>query len=58
MTIAALAVIVRLAIALVWLGNGLVAKVLGLVPRHEEIVAQILGPSDEISALSGTFVAC
>ena len=34
---------IRLAIALVWLGNGLGAKVLGLVPRHEEIVARILG---------------
>ena len=27
----------------VWLVNGLVCKVLNLVPRHEEIVAQILG---------------
>jgi uncharacterized membrane protein YphA (DoxX/SURF4 family) len=33
----------RLAIAVVWLGNGLGAKVLGLVPRHEEIVSRILG---------------
>lgn len=30
-------------IALVWLVNGLVAKVLNLVPRHTEIVANILG---------------
>lgn len=30
-------------IALVWLLNGLFAKVLNLVPRHTEIVATILG---------------
>jgi hypothetical protein len=30
-------------IALVWLGNGLLCKVLGLVPRHAAIVARILG---------------
>jgi hypothetical protein len=32
-------------IALVWLANGLLCKVLGLVPRHEAIVARILGPA-------------
>jgi len=31
-------------IAAVWLINGLFCKVLGLVPRHREIVARILGP--------------
>ena len=31
-------------IALVWLANGLLCKVLALVPRHEAIVARILGP--------------
>ena len=30
-------------IALVWLINGLLCKVLNLVPRHQEIVARILG---------------
>jgi hypothetical protein len=30
-------------ISLVWLVNGLVCKVLGFVPRHEMIVARILG---------------
>jgi hypothetical protein len=30
-------------IAAVWLINGLFCKVLGLVPRHREIVARILG---------------
>lgn len=30
-------------IALVWIANGLVCKVLHLVPRHEQIVARILG---------------
>ncbi len=31
--------------ALVWLANGLLCKVLGLVPRHAAIVARILGPA-------------
>ncbi len=30
-------------IAAVWLANGLFCKVLNLVPRHEQIVAKILG---------------
>lgn len=30
-------------IAAVWLTNGLFAKLLGWVPRHEEIVAAVLG---------------
>jgi uncharacterized membrane protein YphA (DoxX/SURF4 family) len=30
-------------IALTWLVNGLLCKVLNLVPRHEQIVARILG---------------
>ncbi len=30
-------------IALVWLVNGLLCKVLNLVPRHQQIVARILG---------------
>ena len=30
-------------IASVWLANGLFCKVLNLVPRHQQIVAQILG---------------
>lgn len=30
-------------IAAVWLGNGLFCKILNLVPRHQEIVASILG---------------
>lgn len=33
----------RFLIGLVWFINGLVCKVLGLVPRHEEIVATVLG---------------
>ena len=36
-------------VALIWLANGLVCKVLNLVPRHEQIVARILG--DENSRL-------
>ena len=31
-------------IALVWLANGLLCKLLELVPRHAAIVARILGP--------------
>lgn len=30
-------------IAFVWLVNGLLCKILNLVPRHEQIVARILG---------------
>jgi len=30
-------------IAIIWLLNGLFCKVLNLVPRHQEIVARILG---------------
>lgn len=33
----------RIFIALVWLINGLFCKVLDLVPRHQAIVAEILG---------------
>ncbi|MCK8494601.1 DoxX-like family protein [Spirosoma sp. RP8] len=35
--------VLRYAIAGVWLINGLVCKILNLVPRHERIVARILG---------------
>lgn len=35
--------ILRYLIATVWLTNGLLCKVLHLVPRHEQIVARILG---------------
>lgn len=35
--------ILTLLIALVWFINGLFAKVLGFVPRHEQITARILG---------------
>lgn len=30
-------------IAIIWMGNGLLCKVLNFVPRHQEIVAAILG---------------
>lgn len=42
-------------IALVWLVNGLYCKVLNFVPRHEEIVSQILGEqySRELTFLIG-----
>lgn len=35
--------VIRFFIALVWLINGFFAKVLGVVPRHQKIVAHILG---------------
>ena len=35
--------IIRYLIATIWLANGLFCKVLNLVPRHELIVARILG---------------
>jgi hypothetical protein len=35
---------ITILISLVWLGNGLFCKVFRLVPRHEQIVANILGP--------------
>lgn len=33
----------KYSIAIVWIANGLFCKVLNLVPRHEQIVARILG---------------
>ena len=42
--------ILTILISLVWLINGLYAKVLGFVPRHQEIVAKILG--SEISFIA------
>lgn len=35
--------IIKVCISLVWLINGLYCKVLGYVPRHEQIVGRILG---------------
>ena len=35
--------VITLFIALVWLINGLLCKVLNLVPRHQEIICEILG---------------
>jgi hypothetical protein len=35
--------LIRIGIAFVWLINGLYCKVMGAVPRHEAIVARILG---------------
>jgi len=35
--------IFKFSIAFVWIANGLFCKVLNLVPRHEQIVARILG---------------
>ena len=35
--------IFKYSIALIWIANGLLCKVLNFVPRHEQIVARILG---------------
>ncbi len=35
--------ILTFCIALVWIANGLFCKILNFVPRHEQIVARILG---------------
>ena len=35
--------VINLLISLVWLVNGLVCKVMNFVPRHQQIVARILG---------------
>lgn len=40
--------LLTIAIALVWLINGLVCKVLNLVPRHQLIVARILGEENSV----------
>jgi hypothetical protein len=37
--------LLKYGLAAVWLANGLLCKVLHLVPRHEAIVARILGPT-------------
>jgi len=36
--------VLKYCIAFIWLANGLLCKVINLVPRHQEIVATILGP--------------
>lgn len=38
-----LRIVLKIFISLVWLVNGLFCKVLNFVPRHEQIVARILG---------------
>ena len=43
-------------IAVVWIVNGLVCKVLNFVPRHEQIVARILGI--EYSRLLTIVIGC
>lgn len=43
-------------IAFVWFVNGLICKVLNLVPRHNQIVSRILGDdySNQLTVLIGT----
>lgn len=49
--------ILTVLISLVWLVNGLFAKVLGLIPRHQQIAARILGENYAFIATKaiGTF---
>lgn len=44
-------------IEVVWIGNGLFCKVLNLAPRHEQIVARILGDANAraLTILIGLF---
>jgi len=50
MTRSVIHTVLTILISLVWLANGLYAKVLGFVPRHQEIAAKILG--SEVSFLA------
>ena len=43
MTVKAIHNLLTICIATVWMANGLFCKVLNLVPRHQQIVANILG---------------
>lgn len=47
----------RFLTAIVWIANGLFCKVLNLVPRHQEIVARILGDAyaKPLTMLIGVF---
>lgn len=53
-------IILRWCIGVVWLANGLLCKVLRLVPRHEQIVARILGTSyaRPLTLLIGVLETC
>tara|TARA_R110002096_G_scaffold2186_2_gene11554 strand:- start:12450 stop:12824 length:375 start_codon:yes stop_codon:yes gene_type:complete len=49
--------IIKYLIAIVWILNGLFCKVLGFIPRHEQIVSRILGIeySKPLTVLIGLF---
>jgi uncharacterized membrane protein YphA (DoxX/SURF4 family) len=49
--------IVNFLFAAVWLANGLICKVLNGVPRHQEIVARILGNSHATLFTKGIGIA-
>ena len=48
--------VLTICIAAVWLINGLVCKVLNLVPRHQQIVGRIIG--DEHARLMTLLIGC
>ena len=52
--------LIRYFIATIWLINGLFCKVLNLIPRHQNIVAEILGSenSRELTILIGVSESC
>lgn len=49
--------IFKFSIAFVWIANGLFCKILNLVPRHEQIIASILGAeySRPLTIIIGSF---
>jgi len=49
-------VLLTILIGLVWFINGFICKVLSLTPRHEEIVARILG--SDFSAILTVLIGC
>lgn len=51
MTRSVIHTVLTILISLVWLINGLYAKLLGFVPRHQEIVAKILGSEISFAAV-------
>lgn len=56
MTDKAIHTLLTYCIATVWIANGLICKVLSLVPRHQQIVAKILG--NEHSRLLTIAIGC
>ncbi len=56
MNIKAIHKLLTYSIATIWIANGLFSKVLNLVPRHQQIVAKIIG--NEHSRLLTVIIGC